>query len=292
LFSNTHTGASLENSKMSKQVGKRVAAATAVAGSLAKAQRQLLAATYEEAARRHAKSVQVTFTPKGVLKASVYLEWPTQVFREASEVMQDDAAEPVQMEHMEDAPIAPPHAQREAEVMDAAPAKPTVKAGVKFTVKDPAKAETKSKPMPDRKKSAAQVVSKVVDKNALSARGSAPKAGHTPTEGPRDAVPEPPAAAAPSWAVVAGRKKHGKKATVPRQIVAEPEPPPVGGPELKRERERKAGALSLFRASAERPSSDESDGSPPFKSPRGSEADSMAEDEVYSDRYSGYGSDY
>ena len=78
---------------------------------------------------------------------------------------------------------------------------------------------------------------------------------------------------------MAGRKKHGKKATVPRQIVAEPEPPPVGGPELKRERERKAGALSLFRASAERPSSDESDGSPPFKSPRGSEADSMAEDE-------------
>jgi hypothetical protein len=59
---------------MSKQVGKRVAAATAVVGSLAKAQRQLLAVTYEEAVRRHAKSVQVTFTPKGVLKASVYLE--------------------------------------------------------------------------------------------------------------------------------------------------------------------------------------------------------------------------
>ena len=42
---------------------------------------------------------------------------------------------------------------------------------------------------------------------------------------------------------------------------------------------------------AERASSDESDGSPPLKSPRGSGAESMAEDEVYSDRCSGYGSD-
>jgi hypothetical protein len=234
--------------------------------------------------------VQVTFTPKGVLKASVYLEWPAQVFREASEV-QDEAVEPVLQEHVENAPAAPPRAQPEAKAVDAAPVEPTGKAGVKFTVTDPAKTKpTKAKPKPDRK----SVVAQGVDKNALSARGGAPKAGHKPTEGPTsggECAPGPPAAAAPSWAVVVG-KKHGKKATVPRQIVAEPEPPPVGGSELKRERERKAGALSLFRASAERSSSDESEGSPPFKSPRGSGAESMAEDEVYSDRYSGYGSDY
>jgi hypothetical protein len=282
---------------MSTRVGKRVAAASAVVGSLAKAQRQLLAVTYEEAVRRHAKSVQVTFTPKGVLKASVYLEWPTQVFREANEVLMDDAAEPVQVEQMENAPAAPPQAQRGVDAMDAAPVEPTTKAGVKFTVVDPAKATAeRPKPTPDRKKVAAQVV---VDKNALSARGGAPKEGHKP----KDVVP--PAAAAPTWAVVAGKKKHGKKATVPE------EKKPGGGAgaqsrsaELKRgkrEREGKAGALSLYKPKprewphdprAERASSDDSDGLPPFKSPRGSEAESMAEDEVYSDRYSGYGSDY
>jgi hypothetical protein len=269
------------------QVGRRVAAATAVAGSLAKAQRQLLAATYEEAARRHAKSVQVTFTPKGVLKASVYLEWPTQVFREANEVQEDVAAEPVQMEHMESVPTAPPQAQQGVDAMGAAPPGQTTKAGVTFMVKDPAKATaaSKSKPKPaDRK-----VAAKNVDKNALSARGSGPKVS-TRTR-PDDVVSESPAAAAPSWAVVV----RGKK---PRQIEAEPEPPPVGGSELKREREKKTGALSLrLKAHSaggvdERASSEDSDVSPPFKSPRGSEAESMAEDEVYSDRYSGYGSDY
>jgi hypothetical protein len=284
------TMAQIKNSKMSKQVGKRVAAATAVVGSLAKAQRQLLAVTYEEAVRRHAKSVQVTFTPKGVLKASVYLEWPTQVFREANEVQDDAAAEPVQMEQMESVPAAPPQAKQGVDAKGAAPTGQTMKAGVTFSVVDPAKAKTKSKPTPDRKKVVAQVV---VDKNALSARGSAPKAGST-TRRPRDEVPEPePAAGGPSWSLVVRGKKPEKK---PRQIVAEPEPPPVGGPELKREREKKAGALSIFmqkaQDAAERASSDESDGSPPFKSPRGSEAESMAEDEVYSDRYSGYGSDY
>jgi hypothetical protein len=257
----------MKNSKMSKQVGKRVAAATAVVGSLAKAQRQLLAVTYEEAVRRHAKSVQVTFTPKGVLKASVYLEWPTQVFREANEVQDDAAAEPVQMEQMESVPAAPPQAKQGVDAKGAAPTGQTMKAGVTFSVVDPAKAKTKSKPTPDRKKVVAQVV---VDKNALSARGSAPKAGST-TRRPRDEVPEPePAAGGPSWSLVVRGKKPEKK---PRQIVAEPEPPPVGGPELKREREKKAGALSIFmqkaQDAAERASSDESDGSPPFKSPRG-----------------------
>jgi hypothetical protein len=235
--------------------------------------------------------VQVTFTPKGVLKASVYLEWPVQVFREANGV-QDDAADPVLQEQMESVPAAPPQAQREVDAMGAAPPGPKMNAGVTFTVVDPAikaKPKAKPKPKPDHK----VVTQVVVDKNALSARGSAPKAGGT-TRRPRDEVPEPkPAAGGPSWSLVVRGKKPEKK---PRQIVAEPEPPPVGGPELKREREKKAGALSIFmqkaQDAAERASSDESDGSPPFKSPRGSEAESMAEDEVYSDRYSGYGSDY
>ena len=280
---------------MSNRVGKRVAAATAVVGSLAKAQRQLLAATYEEAARRHAKSVQVTFTPKGVLKASVYLEWPTQVFRDANEVHDDAAAEPVQqMEQMESVLAAKPQAQRGVEATSAAPQGPTTKAGVAFTVVDPAKAKTKSTPpKPDRN---------VVDKNALSARGSAPKAGGA-TRRPRDVVPEPvPAAGGPSWSLVVRGKKPGKepaKAEAPAGKVARREKAaeltPLRGVELKRERERKAGALSLYRpgdaARAERASSDESEGSPPFKSPRGSGAESMTEDEVFSDRYSGYGSD-
>ena len=53
-----------------------VAAAEAVVDTLRKAQRQLLAATYDPAASRHAKSVQVSLTRKGVMKTSVYLEWP------------------------------------------------------------------------------------------------------------------------------------------------------------------------------------------------------------------------
>jgi hypothetical protein len=137
--------------------------------------------------------------------------------------------------------------------------------------------------------------------DALSARGSASKAGAA--KGPRDVVSEPPAASGPTWALVVRKKgsmKPGKKpaeapagtSVVRREIAAEPTP--HGSVELKREREKKAGALSLYRPSdaaarAERcASSDDSEGSPPFKSPRGSGAESMAEDEVYSDRYSDY----
>ena len=98
--------------------------------------------------------------------------------------------------------------------MDAAPVGPTTKAGAKFTVVDPAKTTAeRPKPKPDRKKIAAQVV---VDKNALSARGSAPKVGHS-TKGPKGVTLEPPAAAAPTWAVVVRGKKHGKKATAPEE---------------------------------------------------------------------------
>jgi hypothetical protein len=92
--------------------------------------------------------------------------------------------------------------------------------------------------------------------DALSARGSASKAGAA--KGPRDVVSEPPAASGPAWALVVRKKgstKPGKKpaeapagtSVVRREKAAEPTP--HGSVELKREREKKAVALSLYRPS-------------------------------------------
>ena len=55
---------------------KRVTQASAVCGTFTKAQRQFLAANFEHAKRDHAKSVQCSLSPKGVLRTSIYFEFP------------------------------------------------------------------------------------------------------------------------------------------------------------------------------------------------------------------------
>ena len=191
---------------MSKQVSKRVAAASAVVDALRKSQRQLLAVTYEEAVCRRAKSVQVSLTPKGVLRTSVYLEWPAHELQAVSQV---DDSTAMEME-VDQAPMAraaqvdtqqmratdaPPKAAKPRVTIDKPPitAKPTPSASSvrKFTVHEPAK----------QNPSKGKATTAKVDKNALSARSQPPPVN----------VPVPPA-----------------PAPAPQLLV--PPPPPSGGP--------------------------------------------------------------
>jgi hypothetical protein len=198
----------------------------------------LVALIFEESARRHAKSVQVKVSSRGAVTASVYLQWPAQ---ESTGSTQGDPAPAC----AKSASAAAPPARTEATSTGAPQEQDITDLGVqKFTVHKPGK----SPPNPKGKTTTKPAGNKV-DKNALSAAGSAPK------KPPPKPQPSPPPAPA-------------------RKLPPHVPPPPSGAHALGRERKR--------REEAKRKGARSGSDSPPYKSPRGSDVEDesdMSEDE-------------
>jgi hypothetical protein len=226
------------------RVSRRTSAASAALGSrLTKRDRQLVALIFDESARRHAKSVQVKMSPSGVVTTSVYLQWPAQQDIENAQVSTHGVPAPA---CTRSAPGAAPPARTEVATTSASQEQDITDVGVhRFMVHEPGKL------LPTPKgKAATRPAGKKVDKNALSATGSAPK---KPPPKPQPSPPPAPARKLPSHV---------------------PAPPPTGANALGREGKQRGEA----KRKGERSGSD----SPPYKSPRGSDVEDesdMSEDE-------------
>ena len=229
---------------MATRVGRRTDAASAALGSrLTKRDRQLVALIFEESARRHAKSVQVKVSHRGAVTASVYLQWPAQGMPEATATTRGDPAPAC----AKSAPAEAPPARPEAAPTDVPQEQGINDAGVqKFTVHEPGKA-----PPTSRSKTTTKPAKGKVDKNALSAKGSAQK------------KPPPP-------------KPHPTPSPLPPRVnpfrtqPISAEESPIWDDLERREKAR--------RVEAKRKSGRSGSDSPPYKSPRGSDYESGGSD--------------
>jgi len=176
---------------MPTRVAKRVASTAAVVGTLTKRERQLVATIFSEAANRSAKSVQVVSTPKGVIKTSVYLQWPEPRSSQAGQVDADTDMEEEEeeiVEAHEERAVNNASTKSKARVTIDPAAKQASKAHETFVVREPAKQTPTGK---------AKVQMQKVDKNTLSAR-SQPQPAPTKAPVPSTTLrPPPPPAGGP-----------------------------------------------------------------------------------------------
>lgn len=236
---------------MSSRVGRRTNAASAVLGSrLTKAQRQMIALTFDESARRHAKSVQVKMSPRGHVTASVYLEWPAR--QDTAEDKEPTRGDPSRASMGSSPDEAAPARPAPAETDVPQPTGNSDSGVPKYTVHEPAKSS------PSRGK--ATMKPNKVDKNALSAKGGVQK--DKPPPKPQSKPPPSPLR---------------MPTDVPPSSIR------VGACTLVK-REKRHGRE--WRRSGERSGSD----SPPYKSPRGSDYESSAGSDLeVGDDWDGYG---